>query len=118
MKDITAYIAKHKDWKGKILSQLREIVLSASTDMVEEWKWNSPVWSEDGLVCAASAFKNHVKLNFFQGANLKDKDSLFNGGLDSKKSRSIDFYEDDRIKKKELKSLIIEALNYNRQKLG
>ena len=37
--------------------------------------------------------KDHVKLNFFNGASLKDPKHLFNAGLDAKATRAIDFTE-------------------------
>ena len=33
--------------------------------ITEEWKWGTPVWAQNGLVCAAGLFADHVKLNFF-----------------------------------------------------
>jgi hypothetical protein len=33
---------------------------------------NTAVWARERMVCAAGAFKDHVKLNFFKGAFLKD----------------------------------------------
>jgi hypothetical protein len=38
-----------------------------------------------GLVCSIGAFKQAVKINFFQGAFLEDPQKLFNAGLDAKK---------------------------------
>ena len=61
-------IANIPDWRGKLLAQLRKIILEASPDLVEEWKWDTPVWSYKGNMVAAGVFKDHVKLNFFKGA--------------------------------------------------
>lgn len=57
-----------------------------------------------------SAFKEHVKFNFFGGAGLKDTHKLFNNGFDSKKHRSIDLREGDKIDEKKLADLITEAV--------
>jgi hypothetical protein len=65
------------------------------------------------MVCAGGAFKDHVKLNFFKGASLKDPKRLFNAGLEAKATRAIDFTEDDRINEPALKALIREAVAYN-----
>ena len=67
---ITDHIAELGDWRGKFLARLRKLVLDADREIVEEWKWNTPVWTRAGLVCSAGAFKDHVKVNFFGGASL------------------------------------------------
>src|SRR5262249_4171867 len=115
-KQITNYLAGLKDWRGKTLAQLRQIVLDADPDITEEWKWDTPVWSHDGNVVAAGAFKDHVKLNFFKGAALKDPKHLFNSGLDAKTSRTIDLREGERIDQAALKQLIKEAVALNTSK--
>ena len=68
---ITSMIAELDDWRGKLLARLRTLILEAA-DLTEEWKWNTAVWSNNGMICAAGAFKDHVKLNFFKGASLND----------------------------------------------
>jgi hypothetical protein len=65
---IDQYIAKLTDWRGKMVAQLRQLVLETDPGITEEWKWNSPVWSHGKPLCSASAFKTHVGMNFFQGA--------------------------------------------------
>src|SRR5262249_50173102 len=110
---ITDLIAKLGDWRGKVLARLRKIILAAAPDLTEEWKWGTAVWSNKGLVCSAGAFKDHVKLNFFKGASLKDPKGLFNAGLDAKATRAIDFNEGDAIDASALKALIRAAVAYN-----
>ncbi len=40
---------------------------------VEEWKWRgAPVFSDHGIVCVANAFKDKVKLTFYEGASIPD----------------------------------------------
>ncbi len=67
-----------------------------------------------GLVLAVGGFKGSVKMNFFQGASLPDPHGLFSAGLDAKKTRAIDFYENDKISESELKDLIRSAVAHNR----
>jgi hypothetical protein len=71
------------------------------------------VWSQNGLVCSTGTFKDHVKLNFFGGASLKDPKGLFNSGLDAKATRAIDFYEGDDIDEAALKNLIRAGVVHN-----
>lgn len=110
---ITNQIAELGDWRGQVIARLRQMILDAAPDMVEEWKWGTGVWTNKGMVCAAGAFKDHVKLNFFKGASLKDPKGLFNAGLDAKVTRAIDFHEDDKIDAPALKSLIRAAVAFN-----
>ena len=110
---ITSYIASLPDWRGKMLARLRQLVLEAAPDIKEDWKWDTPVWSQKGNVVAISAFKEHVKLNFFKGASLNDPQGLFNAGLDAKASRAIDLSEGETIDESALKDLIRAAVVYN-----
>ena len=110
---ITNQIAELADWRGKMLARLRKLILEAAPDITEEWKWGTAVWSQKGLVCSAAAFKDHVKLNFFKGASLKDPKGLFNAGLDAKATRAIDFSEGDKIDEPALKDLVRAAVAYN-----
>ncbi len=110
---ITNQIAGLPDWRGKLLARLREVVHEAAPDIVEEWKWETAVWSQKGNVVAAGVFKDHVKLNFFKGASLEDPYGLFNAGLEAKASRAIDLFEGDEIDESALKDLIRSAVAYN-----
>jgi hypothetical protein len=110
---IDKQIADLPDWRGKLIARLRKIILKADPDIVEEWKWDTAVWSHGGLVCAAGAFKDHVKLNFFKGASLKDPKKLFNAGLDAKTTRAIDFREGDAVNEPALRELIRDAGAFN-----
>jgi hypothetical protein len=100
-------------WKAEIMTQLRALIHTAAPEIVEEWKWGTGIYTHKGMVCAVSAFKDHVKINFFKGAELEDKDKLFNNGFDAKQHRSIDFKEGDKIKDEPLKSLIQAAVTLN-----
>jgi len=55
-----------------------------------------------------------VKMNFFQGASLPDPHKLFNAGLEAKKTRAVDFHENDKIDEPAMKDLIRSAVAYNR----
>jgi hypothetical protein len=112
---ITAYIDELGDWRGKLLGRLRALIRAASPELVEEWKWNTPVWSHNGNVLAAGAFQDHVKLNFFKGASLKDPRGLFNAGLEAKASRALDLHQGDRIDEAALQELIRGAVALNQK---
>ena len=109
-------IAELDDWRGSLLSRLRKIIHEAAPDIVEEWKWTTPVFSQSGNVVATGTFQDHVKLNFFKGASLEDPRRLFNAGLEAKSTRAIDLYEGDSIDEAALKDLIRAAVALNTTK--
>jgi hypothetical protein len=111
-------VANLTDWRGTTLTSIRSIIHEADPDIVEEWKWKgTPVWSHDGIVCNANAFKDKVKLTFSQGTSLADPDKLFNNGLTGKQWRAIDIYKDDKINERSLKVLIHDAVGYNHSRV-
>jgi hypothetical protein len=113
---IDQYITSIKDWRGKTLGQLRKLIHSADPALAEEWKWDVPVFTRNGMVCAISAFKEHVKINFFKGALLPDPHKLINNGFDSKAHRSIDFSQGDAIDEAAVKALVKAAVELNTKK--
>ena len=115
---IDKQIAELDDWRGKTFARLRRLIKSADPSLIEDWKWNTAVWTHGGMVCAVGAFKDHVKVNFFKGAYLKDPEGLFNAGLEAKATRAIDFREGDRIDEPALKNLVRAAVSYNHRALG
>jgi hypothetical protein len=110
---ISQQIAELGDWRGKLLSRIRKLILEVDPSISEEWKWNTAVWNSNGMVCAAGAFKDHVKINFFGGAALKDPNGLFNAGLDAKRTRAIDIGKDNDINTAALRDLLRAAIAHN-----
>jgi hypothetical protein len=113
-KKIDARIKELDDWRGKTLARLRAVIKQADPDVVEEWKWNVPVWSHDGLICTGESYKSAVKLTFAKGASLKDPAKLFNSSLEGNTRRAIDFREGDEIDANALKALIRAAVAQNK----
>ena len=81
--------------------------------MSEAWKWSSPTWTHKGNVVSAGVFKDHLKLNFHQGAALEDAHGLFNAGLEAKTTRAIDIYEGDTVDEAALQDLVRAAVAHN-----
>src|SRR5437667_9667545 len=100
---LDARIKELKDWRGKTLARVREIIHEADAEIVEEWKWvkptspGVPVWSHGGIVCTGETYKDKVKMTFAKGAALKDLSGLFNSSLDGNVRRDIDHHERDNI---------------------
>jgi hypothetical protein len=102
------------DWRGKMLAQVRALILKADPAIVEEWKWmGTPVWSHDGIICTGETYKQVVKLTFAKGASLKDPAKLFNSSLEGNTRRAIDIREGEKIDQAALRALIREAVVLN-----
>jgi len=115
---IDNFIAKFDDWRGDTIADIRRVIHEADPDIVEEVKWRgAAVWSHDGIICVANAFKDKIKLIFYRGADLPDPDNLFNNGLEGKQWRTIDFHQGDTINEAALKALIRAAVANNRAKV-
>ena len=82
--------------------------------MVEEWKWDIPVWSQGGIICTSETYKGKVKLTFAKGAALADPAGLFNASLDGKVRRAIDIHEGDDIEEAAFKALLRSAAALNK----
>src|SRR5882672_2426252 len=108
------------DWRGKMLSQIRNLIKEADPEVVEEMKWRKPsqpggvpVWSHDGMICTGETYKNAVKLTFAKGASLEDPSGLFNSSLEGNTRRAIDFHEGEEIDEEALKTLVRAAVAQN-----
>jgi hypothetical protein len=102
------------DWRGRTLAHVRRLIKEADPGIVEEWKWGTPAWSHDGLVCTGETYKSVVKMTFPKGASLKDPSRLFNSSLEGNVRRAIDIRENDAIDEAALKELIRESVELNR----
>jgi hypothetical protein len=110
---IDARIEELGDWRGKTLAKLRALIRQADPDVIEEWKWDVPVWSHGGIICTGEAYKKVVKMTFPKGASLRDPAKLFNSSLEGATRRAIDVKEGEKIDEKALKELIRAAVALN-----
>jgi hypothetical protein len=110
---IDAKIRHLSDWRGERLSRLRALIKEADPEVTEEWKWNTPVWSHNGIICTGETYQKVVKMTFAKGASLVDPSSLFNSSLEGNVRRAIDFHEGAQIDEGALKDLIRAAVAAN-----
>jgi hypothetical protein len=116
---IDAKIKELGDWRGTMLAKVRNVILHADPEIVEEWKWakatspGTPVWSHGGIICTGETYKSVVKMTFAKGAALKDPSGLFNSSLDGNVRRAIDIHEGDKVDEAALKDLIRAAVALN-----
>lgn len=112
---IDARIAELANWRGAALADVRRLITEAVPDVVEEWKWQVPVWSSGGILCTGEVYKAAVKLTFPRGAALPDPAGLFNAGFGGKVRRAIDLHEGDTLDEAAFKALIRAAAAANRE---
>ena len=106
-------IAELADWRGETLARMRALILAADPEMTEEWKWNVPVWSHDGIVCTGETYQKAVKLTFAHGADLPDPARLFNSSLEGRTRRAIDLREGEPIDARAFQALVQAAVARN-----
>lgn len=111
---IDAKIRELDDWRGQILAAIRQVILQADPEVVEEVKWRGvPVWSHAGIICTGETYQRAVKMTFAKGAALPDPAGLFNASLDGNTRRAIDFHEGDSVNQAALAALIQVAVALN-----
>jgi hypothetical protein len=105
------------DWRGETLGRMRELILKADPEMIEEWKWmGTPVWSHNGIVCTGESYAKVVKLTFAKGASLSDPLQLFNSSLEGNTRRAIDIREGEKVDAKAFSALVLAAVELNAAK--
>ena len=81
---VEEYIDKHHQYSD-ILKKLRNLILKCN--LQENIKWGAPVYSYNGKnIVGIGAFKSYAGLWFFQGALLKDKNSVLVNAQEGKTS--------------------------------
>jgi hypothetical protein len=110
---ISRKIAELGDWRGVALGHVRALIKRAAPEILEEWKWETPVWSHHGIVCTGETYKKAVKMTFAKGAFLEDPSGLFNSSLEGNTRRAIDIHEGEKVDARALKALIRAAVALN-----
>ena len=110
---IDAHIAALTGWRGETLARVRALIKQADPDVVEEWKWDIPVWSHSGIICTGETYKAAVKLTFAKGASLADPAKLYTSSLVGNVRRAIDLREGGAIDEAAFRALIQAAVAYN-----
>lgn len=110
---ISGRIAALGDWRGETLARMRKLIQQAYPAVVEEWKWDVPVWSHEGILCTGETYQSVVKLTFARGAALRDPKRLFNSSLAGNVRRALDIRQGEQVDAAAFKALIKEAVAFN-----
>lgn len=81
-----------------IVVRVRELVLSAGSDVSEEVKYGGVLFSVHSHFCGVFAYAHHVSLEFSEGARLPDPHQVLEGG--GKHRRHIKLRKADDIAEK------------------
>ena len=111
------------DWGDDILETVRQLIIKAEPQVVEEIKWRKPsngmkgvpVWSKNGIICTGETYKDKVKLTFARGATLPDPQGLFNANDTGNTRRAIDIDRDYELNETAFMALIQVAAELNGQ---
>jgi hypothetical protein len=115
--EIDALIAKHPDWRGERLAELRALIRAVDPAIEETWKWmGSPVWELGGILCVGNIFKKKVQILFMYGASLPDPAGIFNAELNGNQRRGIDFFEGDAVPAAAFQDIVRAAIARNQAK--
>ncbi len=89
---------------------IRDIFLRANEELVEGIKYGGLVFNmSDALIGGIYSYKEHVSIEFSNGADFIDNYSILEGG--GKKRRHLKIYESDDISQKNIAYFINQAVN-------
>lgn len=108
---IDNYLGSKEPFANEINQMLRELIHNTCPAVIENWKWSTPVFQLNEMVCGFAGFKKHVSLFFFKGAYMSDKHQLFTDDCSAKHSRTIKYKSIDEIDKNKLTDYLIEAFD-------
>ncbi|MBK6986572.1 MAG: DUF1801 domain-containing protein [Bacteroidetes bacterium] len=109
-------ISKLEPFAQVICKRLRQLILSADPEIIEDWKWG-PNYYLNGMVCGYWGFKKHVSFVFFQGSLLKDKKKILIENPGNVHNRHIKFTDVKQIDDKAILEYLFEAIDNNRKGL-
>jgi uncharacterized protein YdeI (YjbR/CyaY-like superfamily) len=107
---VDAYMAELSDFARPMIERFRKIVRKTAPQLEEVIRWGSPNYKGRQLVCAFGAFKNHVTLLFWRGAELDDPKGLLIHGQGRSPMRSAKFRSPKEIDEKMIREWVVGAV--------
>lgn len=104
------------DWRGDVMSRIRKLISEADSEIVEDVKWKTAsnpngvlVWYKEGMITTGEIYKEHLRIAFAKGPELKDRDpkKLINT------HRAVIIKEGDDLDENAFKDLIRAAVELN-----
>ena len=110
---VDAYIEKSPEYARPILNRIRQLFHKACPDIEETIKWSAPTFEHRGMVASMAAFKNYVRLVFWKGRLLTDRDGLLEAGNNTDMAAMKIANVDDLPSAKVMTAYIKEAVAVN-----
>lgn len=112
---VDEYINGLPDWQQAICSEVRELIHSADSAVIETIKFgNRPYFTLDGNICALLAAKDHVNIFLYDGAIVPDPEGIITGGHKNTTARTIAVRQGEKIKRRALKAMFKQIIANNR----
>ena len=108
---VDGYVAGLTGWQAEVVQQLRQLVREAAPAATESIKWAQPVYEVNGPFCYIRAFKSHVNLGFWRGAELADPEHLIQTG--GEKMGHVRVADPGDVKPDAFKDLVRAAVQLN-----
>ena len=112
MDNVTSYIESVDDNLKPVVLKLRKILVEASPNIKEEIKWGVPTYSLNKNICSIMAHKNHVNLQIFRGADIKDSHYLDGTG---KSMRHLKFKQQGEMNIDVINKIIAQAIKIDQR---
>ena len=110
--EVLDYLETLPLFSKNICTKLREVILNAVPDIIEDWKYG-PVYNWLGAVCGYTCFQKHVRLTFFNGAIMSDYKHFFEHHADGHFNRSIRYTHVNELSERMLIKYIKESAYLN-----
>lgn len=108
--EVDTWLAAAPEAQQGTLIELRSLIKSLGSDVLEEFKWSRPCYSNRyGLFCYLQSTKRHAALGFHQGTSLSDPDNLLEGT--GKDMRHIKFKDGTDFSRASVKALLKQAMS-------
>jgi hypothetical protein len=108
---VDAYVAALSGWQAGVDRELRRLVREAAPEATESIKWAQPVYEVNGPVCYLRAFKHHVNLGFWRGAELPDPHGVIRSG--GEKMGHVRLTGPDDVRPEAIRELVRAAVRLN-----
>ncbi len=105
---IDARIKELDDWRGKMLSHVRALIVRNVPNVRKAVKWNSPLYGIEGQgwFLGFHTFTHYVKVAFFRGTSLRPVPP---GASKGKDTRYIDIHEGDELDEAQMANWVKQA---------
>ncbi len=107
------YILQFNPDVMQIFIALRDVIFEVEPEINEIMKWRHPVYQMRTKVFHMYGGRDHVKLSFFNGAELDDPGQLLKGT--GKKHKHLKIYNLDELTSKPIQELLRTAVDHDLQ---